>query len=424
MMKFFLVLISTVSVAQIISAQDVTESKIKAKIYGYAAWEVFSDSRKSREARDGDLYFYPNNVSLDINGRDVNAVRSFTMLALSSRLGYKVEGFEAFGAKGMSMVEADFWGTNQDNINLLRIRHALVKLSWERTQLMTGMYWHPVIVDEMIPGNVSFGAGAPFHALNRAPQVRLSYMLTQNIKLTGAAIVNAYHRSAGAYDAQRNSGKPELFGQISGSFEKSFLFGVSASYKWLRPRIEIALLAPAKLKTDKELGSFYTHAFGLMKVENFTLKLEGVYGQELSFLNMIGGYGKITGTDGLLSDYDYTNLNTLSVWFDASYQINKFNVGFFAGRQSLHGADDNYSSTEYKELGVVKIPGSATNDDLSHIYRLSPRIFYSVDKLTFGFEYMLTGAVYGKAWDANHVVTETADPVVNHRLLFLTKYTF
>lgn len=412
-MKFFLVLFSTVTAAQILSAQDVSESNIKAKIYGFAAWEVFTDSRKSREGRDGELYFYPNAEVLDINGRDINAVRTLTMLSLSARLGYKVEGFEAFGAKGMSMIETDFYGTNQDNINLLRIRHALVKLSWERTQLLTGMYWHPVIVDEMIPANVSFGAGAPFHSLNRAPQVRLSYMLTQNIKLTGAAIVNAYHRSAGAYDAQRNSGKPELFGQISGSFEKSFLFGVSASYKWLRPRTEISLPGGDKFKTDKELGSFYTHAYGLMKVENFTLKLEGVYGQELSFLNMIGGYGKITGTDGLLGDYDYTNLNTLSVWLDANYQLKKFNVGFFVGRQSLHGADENYTSIS-----------SATNDNIDNIYRISPRISYSLDKLTFAFEYMLTGAVYAYEWDDKRVVTEVNDPVVNHRLQFLTKYTF
>lgn len=394
-------------------SQDVVESKIKSKVFGHAIWEVFTDSRKSREGRDGELYFYPNPEVLDINGRDVNAVRTFTMLSLSARLGYRVEGFEAFGAKGMSMVEADFYGTNQDNINLLRIRHGMIKLNWERTQLITGMYWHPVIVDEMIPANISFGAGAPFHSLNRSPQLRLTFSLTQNIKITGAAIVNAYHRSAGAYDAQRNSGKPEVFTQISGSIEKNFLFGASASYKWLRPRTEIALPGGTKFKTDKELGSFYTHAFGMMRVENFTLKLEGLYGQELSFLNMIGGYGKVTDSDGLLGDYNYTNLNTFSIWLDASYKISSVSLGLFAGHQSLRGADENYTSIS-----------SATNDNIDNIYRISPRISYSVDKLTFAFEYMLTGAVYGKTHDDKHVFTEVYDPVVNHRVLFLTKYAF
>lgn len=408
-----LVFIAIAQSVSVLAQEQPIENKVKTKIYGFAAWEVFTDSRKSREGRDGELYFYPNAEVFDVNGRDVNAVRSFTMLSISARLGYRIEGFEALGAKGMSIVETDFFGTNQDNINLLRIRHAMIKLSWERSQLMTGMYWHPVIVDEMIPANVSFGAGAPFHSLNRAPQIRYSYNITQNVKVTGAAIVNSYHRSAGAYDAQRNSGKPELFGQISANVDNDFLFGLSASYKWLRPRTEIAVGGNDRIKTDKELGSFYSHAFGMMKLKDFTLKAEGVYGQELSFLNMIGGYGKITGTDGVDGDYDYTNLNTLSLWLDASYKMDKWGFGFFAGQQNLLGADDSYTGIN-----------SAVNDNLSQIYRLSPRVVYTIDKLTFAFEYMLTGAVYAREWDDRRVVTEVNDPVVNHRLLFLTKYSF
>lgn len=378
-------------------------------------WNGFSDSRKSREARDGELYFYPLKEELDINGRDLNAVQKINMLSITTRLGYRIEGFEALGAQGLSLVETDFFGTNQDNINLLRIRHAILRLNWERSSLLTGMYWHPVIVDEMIPGNVSFGAGAPFHSLNRAAQVRYSFKITQNVKVTGAAIVNSYHRSAGPYDAQRNSGKPELFAQISGSSGSDFLFGFSGSYKWLRPRTEIALPGPGnnRLKTEKELGSFYSHAFGMLKLNDFTLKVEGIYGQELTFLNMIGGYGKITGTDGIYGNYDYTNLNTLSLWLDASYKLGKWSLGFFAGRQSLHGADENYSNI-----------GSATNDDLSQIFRLSPRAVYTIDKLQFAFEYMLTGAVYGKTWDDKRVVIEKNDPVVNNRTLLLVKYSF
>ncbi len=395
--------------------QEQTEKKVQGKIYGYAMWNGFFDTRKSREARDGELYFYPLKQELDINGHDLNAVNKINMLALNTRIGFKVEGFEALGAQGVSQIEADFFGTNQDNINLMRIRHANIQLNWERSALLTGMYWHPVIVDEMIPGNVSFGAGAPFHSLNRAAQVRYTYKLTQNVKITGAAIVNTYHRSAGPYEAQRNSAKPELFAQISGSTGSDFLFGFSGSYKWLRPRTEIALPGPGnyRLKTEKELGSFYSHAFGMLKLNNFTIKVEGVYGQELSFLNMIGGYGKITGTDGDNGDYEYTNLNTLSLWLDASYKLGKWGFGFFAGRQSLQGANDNYTSIN-----------SATNDDISQIYRLSPRIVYSVDKLAFAFEYMLTGAIYGNTWDEKHVVIEKNDPVVNNRTLLLVKYSF
>lgn len=396
-----------------LSAQEqATESKIKKTFYGWAAWEVFSDSRKSREGRDGELYFYPLAEVLDVNGNDINAVRTLTMLSITTRLGYRVEGFEVLGAKGMSMVEGDFYGTNQDNINLLRIRHAMINLSWEQSQLTAGMTSHPSIINEIIPGTISFGAGAPFHALNRAPQIRFTYSITPSIKVLGASIINAYHRSAGPYEAQRNSGKPEFFGQISAKIDNTLMFGFSASYKWLRPRMEFTSGAD-RYKTEKELGSFYTHAFALLKLSDFTLKAAGYVGEELSFLNMIGGYGKVTGSDGLYGDYDYTSLNTLSLWLDANYKLDKFNLGLFGGYQSLLGANDNYT-------GIA----SSTNDNLSHLYRVSPRIMYTVEKLSFAFEYMLTGAIYGKTWDEKRVVTAANDPVLNHRFIMMTRYSF
>ncbi|MDX9847846.1 MAG: hypothetical protein RBT74_12760 [Tenuifilaceae bacterium] len=396
-----------------LSAQEqAPESKIKKTFYGWAAWEVFSDSRKSREGRDGELYFYPLAEVLDVNGNDINAVRTLTMLSITTRLGYRVEGFEVLGAKGMSMVEGDFYGTNQDNINLLRIRHAMINLSWEQSQLTAGMTSHPSIINEIIPGTISFGAGAPFHALNRAPQIRFTYNITPSIKVLGASIINAYHRSAGPYEAQRNSGKPEFFGQISAKIDNTFMFGFSASYKWLRPRMEFTSGAD-RYKTEKELGSFYTHAFALLKVSDFSLKAAGYFGEELSFLNMIGGYGMVTGSDGLYGDYDYTSLNTLSLWLDANYKLDKFNLGLFGGYQSLLGANDNYT-------GIA----SATNDNLSHLYRVSPRIMYTVEKLSFAFEYMLTGAIYGKTWDEKRVVTAANDPVLNHRFIMMTRYSF
>lgn len=405
---FFVLIVSLSSYGQ----EQNTESKIKKTFYGFAAWEVFSDSRKSREGRDGELYFYPLAASLDANGEDINSVRTLNMLSLSSRLGFKLEGFEALGAKGMTMIEGDFFGTNQDNINLLLIRQAIIRLNWEQSHLIAGIYSHPSAVDGIIPGTLSYGAGGPFHSLNRSVQLRYVYNISPSIKLLGASIINSYHRSAGSYDAQRNSGKPELFGQLSANLENNFIFGVSASYKWLRPRIEIPT-GPNNYKTTKELGSFYAHAFGLMKISDFSLKLACYYGEELSFLNMIGGYGKITGSDGMQGDYDYTNLKTFSTWLDANQTLDNLNIGIFGGYQELLGSDENYT-------GIA----SATNDNISYMYRISPRIVYNIDKFAIGFEYMLTGAVYGKTWDEKRVVTETFDPVTNHRIMLITKYSF
>ncbi|HNV52438.1 MAG TPA: hypothetical protein PKM28_06080, partial [Tenuifilaceae bacterium] len=126
-----------------------------------------------------------------------------------------------------------------------------------------------------------------------------------------------------------------------------------------------------------------------------------------------------TGTDANAEqDYEYTSLKTLGAWFDLQQGFGKLGLGLFLGYSKLLGADDDYTSLT---VGTVKY---FRNDDMDYFYRISPRISYKEENLTFALEYMLAGAVYGKTWDAKHKVTSSMDPVYNNRITFAAKYDF
>jgi len=402
----FLVLSTAILVAQ----EQPQKPKIETKPYGFVVWETIFDTYKSLDVRDGELYFYPLKPKLDANGTDVNKKNQLQMLSITTRLGLQVSGPDVMGAKTSAKVETDFFATANAYTYLLRLRHAFIDLKWQNAELLMGNYWHPIIVDEVIPAAISFGAGVPFHSLNRSPQIRFNYFPVNNLKITLTALAQGYHKTKGPEDAQRNSGLPEVLGQVAYGNSKSFMFGASAGYKWLTPRLYIA---SSNTGTHKTVGQYLFSGYALANLNRTTLKAEVVYGENPTHLNMIGGFGRVTESDAN-GDYDYANLRTLSTWADINHKMGKLSFGVFVGYSKLYGSDKNYTAiTDYSR-----------NDDLNYIYRISPRISYSEENLSFALEYMLTTAVYGNTFDAQHKVTSSLDPISNHRITLCAKYTF
>jgi len=392
-------------------AQEQPKPKFELKPYGFVAYELYMDTYKSVDSRDGESYSYPLYPNFDKYGKDANKRTMLEMAAFTSRLGLRVLGPDLLGAKSSGLFEMDVMGTKQDYVQLFSLRHAMFKLNWEKSELLLGQTWHPVIVTEMIPNTVSFGAGAPFHALNRSAQIRYTYNFSPLFRILGAASIHGSHRSTGSYDAQRYSGRPDVHVQMSVGNRKEFLAGFSAGYKWLTPRL---FVDKDTISTTETIGSYDLHAFIMIKPASTSVKLEAIYGQNLTYLSMIGGYGKKTGSDTQSDDYSYTNLNTLSVWGDIQQDIDNWSIGIFAGYQKIMGADDSYTS----------IKDYNREDRLSNIIRVSPRVVYKADALSIGLEYILTKAVYGLTWDLKHNVTETMDPVSNNRVLVRVAYSF
>lgn len=398
-----------------LKAQEPEKPKFELKPYGFVAYEIIFDTYKSLDARDGELYFYPLKESLDKDGKDLNKRNQLQMLSLTTRLGAKISGPDVFGAKTSGLLEMDFFATANEYSRLLRIRHAIMNLKWEKSELMMGHYWHPIIVTEMIPATIAFGAGAPFHSLNRSPQIRYTMYPSEKMRISLTALTHGYHKSTGPTEAQRNSGLPELIGQITLGNRKTFLLGASAGYKWLTPR----LVTDSTYKTTETIGQYLVSGFVMGKIGTTVIKSEVVYGENLTHLLMIGGYGMKTPETPIVdNDYEYTSLKTLSSWIDIQHSFGKTSIGLFAGYSKLYGANDNYTSLEISKVKYYR------NDDINYIYRLSPRISYKQENITLAFEYMLTAAIYGKTFDDKRNVETSMDPVYNNRITFAAKYDF
>jgi len=407
--RVLLVMVVLTFAQRAIAQEQQPKPKFEFKPYGFIAYDMFVDTYKSSDTRDGESYMYPLAPDLDKNDKDYNKRTMLEMTNFTSRLGLKIAGPDALGAKTSGQFEMDFMGTKSD-FQLFALRHAFINLKWEKSDLIVGQTWHPIIVNEVIPSTLSFGAGMPFHPLNRSAQVRYTYNVSSLFRLTAATVFYGGHKSTGPADAQRYSGKPDVHVQLSVGDRKAFLAGFSAGYKWLTPRLK----TDSSYVTSKTIGSYDVNAFIMFKPASTSIKAEVIYGQNLSYLSMIGGYGMKTGTNNAKGDYGYTNLKTVSTWCDIQQDFDNWTIGVFAGYQKLLGADDNYTT----------IKDYNRDDKLSYLVRVSPRVVYKAEALSFGLEYILTKAVYGSTWDDKRNVKETMDPVSNNRVLLRVAYTF
>jgi hypothetical protein len=89
---------------------------------------------------------YPEDENLDVNSNDINDKSSFNMLSIQSRINGKITGPEVIGAKPSAVLEGEFFGTSDADINGFRLRHSFVKLDWENTSLLVGQTWHPMFI--------------------------------------------------------------------------------------------------------------------------------------------------------------------------------------------------------------------------------------------------------------------------------------
>ena len=411
--------------SSVLVAQEKKEEKKKpvVKFSGYIAYRTFMDTYESVEAREGNLYLYPQAEKLDDNGQDINAVNQLEAITLDTRLTAKISGPDAFGAKVNGLVEADWNGTSNNYTRMPRLRHAMIKLSWEKASVIAGQYWHPMFTAACFPKTISFGAALPFNPLNRTPQARFTYDFTENFQVLAAASTYGYHNfSAADPESQRNSGMPDFHGQIMYKSD-AFTVGLVGGVKSLMPRTK----TDEGYKTTKKLTSPDVKGFLKVKVSNVSLKTAFIYGENMTPYVMIGGFGAIQQPDsnqtGYADDYDYSALKTMSVWFDGEIKLEAIKLGFFAGYSSILGANDDYYTIKNFYDGEPKANSTRTAN-LDNIIRISPRITYTSGKVSLSVEYMYSAAVYGTNWDVKYNVIESADATVNHRTMLAIKYAF
>ncbi len=383
------------------------------KFSGFVKTDFFYDTRQSSASnglREGHFYLYPDNVLYDEAGKDINANPSFHILGIQTRIKGDISGPDAFGAKTSGVIEAEFFGTGESDINGFRLRHALVKLDWTKTSLTLGQSWHPMFIPESFPGTVSFNTGAPFTPFSRNPQAKL----TLNPGFASFSLTAYSQRDftspgpdGNSSKYLRNSAIPGLNISMRVPAGESLTAWAGVDYKRIRPELRTA----TNIETGSTIGSLAAYGNIRIKSSPITLSVMGVYAQNATDLMMIGGYAVSGISDGVTEIKTYTNLNTLGVWADLTTNGRRVAFGLFTGYSKNLGSADLIKGAVY---------GRGNNID--YLFRVAPRITVTEGRLSFAAEVERTRAAYGTMQDNGRV--DNTGNVCNMRILLSTIYRF
>jgi hypothetical protein len=390
---------------------------------GFVKSELIFDSRQSVAARQGQFYLYPKNILPDADGNDINAKSILQMFSIQSRLKLMITAQDVLGAKTSGLIEGAFFGNIEPNINSFRLRHAFVKLAWPNTELLVGQYWHPMFITKCFPGTVSFNTGVPFQPFSRNPQIRISQDLGK-FKIIFAVISQIDFVSSGPDGPRakylRNTVLPEsnLRFEYLSQFKEGheFYMGVGGNYLSLTPRLQ----TETNYKTDQTIGGFSGMAYLKVKTPKASFKFEGVYGQNLYSLLMLGGYAVHGITDWKKDFREYTPVKTLSLWTDIHSNGKFWQVGLFAGYTKNLGSEESIMAFEplidkmTSEDNLIYSRGS----DIEYVYRISPRLIYNPGRVRFAGEIEYTVAAYGQPNFNGEV--QNSEQVGNLRFLLAT----
>jgi hypothetical protein len=413
-LKTFLILFTIILTTKQIDAQDNKETKPEwIQFHGFANYELIYDTRQSQAVREGEVYLYPKPFEADQNGNDINDHGKLHMFSFHSRLKAQILEVEMGKIKTSGAIEFDFLGTNDGTVNLIRLRHAYLKVSMPKFEWLAGQYWHPMFVPECYPEVISWGAAAPIHVLCRVPQLRLTYLPSSKISLLGSISSQRDFTSSGpngnSSEYIKNAKVPEMQFQLMLKPTSTIIAGFTAGYKVIAPRI----VTDSAYSCNETLSSYNFNAFARYKGEKFDFKIGAIYGQNLSSLLLIGGYAVKSITDSALNIKEYVNLHTGSLWTDISLKIKDFSLGLFLGYSKNYGTNsfiDNISS----------VYGLGTN--IKYIYNISPRVVYNVNKLKLALELNNTAAAFGNYTNYLEIMNEKLE--ANYRFIFSASLSF
>ena len=236
------------------------------KLYGFIRNYFIYDSRESKSGTSDLFYYMPLDRRMNEDGSlDLNDHGSFRFVALTSRVGLDVTGYQMnnvhFGAK----VEADFYAglSNSSNANAtkyfpgntsisgtaqMRLRQAYATVTWKdlplnedekaSVALKIGQAWHPMGAD--FPHVFSLEVGAPFGPFSRTPLVQMDANLGKNWIVSAAALWQMQYNSQGPVGASAIYMKygmtPELYAAVAYK-NNGFLLRAGADLLSIKPRV-------------------------------------------------------------------------------------------------------------------------------------------------------------------------------------------
>ena len=405
------------------SAQESKTNNLNLGIYGFVRNEIFIDSYKGLDAANELFYLVPLYVGQDANGNDINQQTSSNLSAIASRIGLKIDGPEIFGAKTSGNIEFDFGGIVKTEPTLFRIRHANVVFNWAKSRLLVGQTWHPFWGGGVFPAVAGLNTGAPFQAFNRSPQIRYD-VKSGDWTISGAAVYENQYTSkyfeASNYStptqAQRNGVMPELV--WSTEYNKNGLtIGAGAEIKRIKPRMTVTG-TDGKFNANEYLTSTGFMAYLKHKSDRFTLIAKGYYGQNMTHLTFLGGYGVATRNEAT-GEETYTNYTNYTTLLSAEYG-KKWQVGMMLGYGGNLGTSDPlYDDGSGKGIVAGLLP------NVQDLARVAPHVALNVSKIRLVAEYEMTTANYGVGgFDFSDGLYSDTHQATNHRFIVMMMYVF
>lgn len=400
-MKTTLVVISTLFILILHNTDSYSQEQKSFGISfgGFVKTDIIFDSREVNALREGHFLLYPVEEKRDVTGAVLNDRPSFNILSIQTRLTGKITAPDVLGAKTYGVIEGAFFGNIEGDINGFRLRHAFVKLEWESSSLLVGQYWHPMFIVESFPDVVSFNTGAPFQPFSRNPQIRFTQKFGAMSFIATAYTQRDFQSSGpqgGSSIYMRNSGLPGF--NVQTQFQlPGVLFGFGGDFKTLKPRT----VSDKNYLTDETVSTYAGMAYGKISSGDFSFKVEGVYGQNLTDLLMLGGYAvyEKSATTGIEK---YTGTNTYSVWSEIIY-----------GKDVQFALFGGYTKND--GTGKPVTTNYARGFNIDYVYRVSPRIIINLGKFRVAEEVEYTSAAYGTPDTTGKVQNSKA--VANLRVL-------
>lgn len=382
-------------------------------ISGLVKTDLFFDTRQTISAREGHFLLFPAPRLTDPNGKDINDKSSFNILPIQSNLSVGVTGPVLLGVATSGVVEGDFFGQTNADVNMFRLRHAFVKMQWKKAEMLVGQYWHPLFATSCYPATVSFNTGSPIQPFSRAPQVRISY-IPGKIKLSGVLLSQRDYASVGPDGNNskylRDAGMPEIQfnAELTLKKQNEWVLGAGAGYKTLLPQTKTG----KGYVTSETVHGLSLNSYLKFTGKHVTLKAYATYLENGSEVLTISGYAvkdSVNSETGLVS---YIPVRTVSYWGEIHGNNTRWQPGIFAGYTENLGTGSHTRGPFYL----------MANMPVKSLFRISPRLVFKPGILSFAAEVEYTSALMGSP-DDDGEITNTYR-VNNTRFLLSVIYKF
>ena len=458
MKKILLSLLAALSAlgpGAVCSAQE--ETPPQYKVYGFIRNYLVFDSREV-DAGTQDLYFYmPKDVKM-VDGVDENAVPSFRMLALTSRLGLNVSGYRVGETKVNGTIEGDFYCMS-GSMAAFRLRQAYMGILWDNMELgdlllNIGQTWHPMAAD--LPHVTNLETGAPFNPFNRSPQIMFHWTVGKFTWTGGIlypmqylpvgpattttpvwSVVADKYKPVTTYGTTKSADYnkygmiPEVYLGVtfqSGGFLSRIGVNMFSSMpRWEAPAVRIVDEQTRELAYDvadksvlrTRLFAFSPLVYLQVTGRNFQLKAKSVLAQSCEHMNLLSGYG--VTFDWAKHALAYTPMRDwvsfLSFQFGQKFQF----LGMLGYMQQLGTTKAIFADTSaIRPLWL----NTSADERIQRAFRATPTLAYNVGKLTFAIEYNGTAAWFGDGARNRGGLFETGHWVLNHRIQQMVKFSF